>query len=51
MRPVQLMGAGFMALGALAFVAPAAWGDWFMAAGFGGLQIGFGLVIARRHGG
>ena len=50
-RPVPLMGVGVMALGALAFVAPAAWGDWFMAAGFGGLQIAFGLVIARRHGG
>src|SRR6266566_1554356 len=26
-------------------------GAWFMAAGFGGLNIAFGLIIARRYGG
>ena len=50
-RIVPLMGLCFMALGAAAFAAPAAWGHWLMAAGFGGLHIGFGLVIARKHGG
>ena len=50
-RPVPMMGLCLMAAGALAFVAPPAWGDWFMAAGFGGLQIGFGLLIAKRYGG
>jgi hypothetical protein len=40
-----------MALGAVALFAPAGWGDGLMALGFGGLHIGFGLVIARRHGG
>jgi hypothetical protein len=50
-RAVPLMGVSLMALGAAALVAPAAWGDAFMAAGFGGLQIGFGILIARRHGG
>ena len=50
-RIVPTMGAAFMALGTIAFVAPAQWGHWFMAAGFGGLHIGFGLVIARRYGG
>ena len=50
-RVVPLMGIGFMALGAIAFAAPASWGHWLMAAGFGGLHIGFGLVIARRYGG
>jgi hypothetical protein len=50
-RPVPFMGGAFIALGALAFAAPAEWGDFFMAAGFGVLHIGFGLVIARNYGG
>jgi hypothetical protein len=50
-RPVPFMGGAFIALGALAFAAPAGWGDVFMAAGFGVLHIGFGLVIARNYGG
>lgn len=50
-KVVPLMGLCFMALGTIAFAAPAAWGHWLMAAGFGGLHIGFGLVIARQYGG
>jgi hypothetical protein len=50
-RAVPLMGVCLMALGAGAFAAPAAWGNVFMAAGFGLLQIAFGVVIARKHGG
>jgi hypothetical protein len=48
---VPLLGACFMLLGALAVLSPPSWGDAFLAAGFGVLQIGFGLFIARRHGG
>jgi len=50
-RVVPVMGLCLMSLGAVALFVPAAWGDAFMAAGFGVLQIGFGLWIARRHGG
>jgi hypothetical protein len=50
-RVVPIMGLMFMALGAAAFAAPGAWGHLFMAAGFGGLHIGFGLLIARKYGG
>jgi heme/copper-type cytochrome/quinol oxidase subunit 3 len=42
---------GFLVCGAAAVFAPAAGGDYFMAAGFGGLHIVFGLIIARRFGG
>jgi hypothetical protein len=45
------MGALFMALGAAALASPASWGNAYLAAGFGGLQILFGALIWRRHGG
>jgi hypothetical protein len=48
---VRLVGLSFMALGMAALVTPAAWGNVWLGTGFGGLQLVFGLYIARKHGG
>jgi hypothetical protein len=50
-RVVPVMGLCLILLGAVALFAPAAWGDSFMAAGFGFVQIGFGWWIACHYGG
>jgi hypothetical protein len=48
---VPIMGLCFMTLGAVALFGPASLGNWFLAAGFGGLHIIFGSIIARKYGG
>jgi hypothetical protein len=50
-RVVPLMGACFMALGIGGLLLPMASGDILLAAGFGGVHIIFGTVIAVKYGG
>jgi hypothetical protein len=50
-RIVPVMGLCLMLLGTAALFAPASWGDAFMAAGFGIVQMAFGWWIARHYGG
>jgi len=50
-RVVPIMGACFMAVGAVALLMPAQYGTVFLAAGFGGLHLLFGTVIAIKYGG
>jgi hypothetical protein len=50
-KVVPAMGFCFACLGAIALFSPAAYGNWFLAAGFGGLHTIFGILIARRYGG
>src|SRR5436190_22990426 len=49
-RVIPVMGVAIAAVGAAALALPQL-GDLAMALGFGVLQIGFGLFVARRYGG
>ncbi len=50
--PIPVMGAAFLVLGAVVLVANAPFlMNSAMAIGFGGLHLGFGWHIARKHGG
>ena len=50
-RLVPRMGLCFLVLGVAALFSPSEWANAYLAAGFGGLHIIFGFLIARRHGG
>jgi hypothetical protein len=50
-RAVPAMGVAFMLLGVCALFTPPTWANAWLAAGFGGLHLGFGAWIASKHGG
>ena len=49
--PMRPLGLIFMGLGVAALATPPSWGNVWLAVGFGALQLGFGIYIARKHGG
>lgn len=48
-RLVRIMGASLFTIGVLALASPSAWGDVWMATGFGGIHVAFGFLIARQN--
>lgn len=50
-KPVPTMGVCFLVLGMIAAILPLEYGNFLMGAGFGVLQIFFGIIIGRKHGG
>ena len=49
-RPIPVMGAAFIALGAVALLGPVP-GDLVLGLGMGGLHVLFGILVWRRYGG
>lgn len=49
-KPVSFLGAAFVAAGGLTLLLPAHLGLPMMALTFGGFHIGYGVLMARRHG-
>lgn len=50
-RVVPVVGALFMVAGGVTLFLPVTAGDFMMALTFGALHVGFGWLVARRHGG
>jgi hypothetical protein len=48
---VRAIGVCFMTAGLAAILTPPEWSNLWLALGFGGLHVGFGIHIARNHGG
>jgi hypothetical protein len=46
---ITTMGACFMVLGTLAFLAPASFANLLLGAGFGGLHLIFGVLLGKYH--
>lgn len=47
---VSLLGACFMAAGTAALFSPPSWGNVWMAIGFGGINMVFGILVWREYG-
>jgi hypothetical protein len=50
-RVVPVMGVCFMAVGTVALFTPASWANAWLAAGFGGIHVLFGILITVKYGG
>ncbi|MEM7166744.1 MAG: hypothetical protein AAF581_14855 [Planctomycetota bacterium] len=50
-RIVSMMGYSFLLLAVPTLMTPVEWSTLWMACGFGGLHVVFGIAIARRYGG
>ncbi len=48
---VPIVGWMFIGLGLISVLVDSSYGNWLMGVGFGGLQVIFGLIVARRYGG